>query len=211
MIKSACILILIILLSVCGFPQNQDEENYNLVGGPCEGCEAIFEYGNRELSPVDTLPDFNDDGPKLKLTGTIFQPDGKTPAENVILYIYHTDQEGIYPTKGNETGWAKRHGYLRGWIKTNSDGKYTFYTLKPGTYPSRSAPAHIHPVILEPDGKYYWIEEYLFEDDPLLTEKDISKNSPRGGNSGILNLKKEGNILIGKRDIILGKNIPTYD
>jgi protocatechuate 3,4-dioxygenase beta subunit len=211
MIRIQIILILIIYLFFCGIPLNQDEENYILVGGPCEGCEAVFEYGERELFPVDTLPDFNNNGPKLKLTGTIYKSDGITTVKNVILYIYHTDQNGIYPAKGNETGWAKRHGYIRGWIKTNSDGKYTFYTLKPGTYPSRSAPAHIHPVILEPDGKYYWIEEYLFEDDPLLTKKDISKTSPRGGSSGILSLKKEGDFWVGDRDIILGKNIPGYN
>jgi protocatechuate 3,4-dioxygenase beta subunit len=210
MIRPQIILMLMILLSSCGNPQNIDKSEGELIGGPCEGCEAVFEYGDRELSPVDTLPDFNNNGLKLKLTGTIYKSDGITPVENVILYIYHTNQNGIYPTKGDETGWAKRHGYIRGWIKTNDDGKYTFYTLKPGTYPNRSAPAHIHPVILEPDGKYYWIEEYLFEDDPLLTEKEISKTSPRGGNSGILSLKKEGDLWVGERDIILGKNVPGY-
>ena len=161
--------------------------------------------------PVDTLPDFSEEGLKIKITGTIFLPDGKTPAENVILYIYHTDQNGIYATKGNEKGWAQKHGYIRGWMKTGSDGEYTFYTLKPGTYPDRSEPTHIHPVILEPDGKYYWIEEYLFEDDPLLSNEDGSKTLPRGGSSGILSLKKDGNILVGERDIILGKNVPDYE
>lgn len=210
MIRSQTIVMLIILLSFCGNPQNIDKSEGELVGGPCEGCEAVFEFGNKELFPVDTLPDFNDEGQKIKITGIIYQADGKTPAKDVILYIYHTDQNGIYPTKGDETGWAKRHGYIRGWINTNDDGKYTFYTLKPGTYPSRNAPAHIHPVILEPDGKYYWIEEYLFEDDPLLTENELSKSYPRGGNSGVLSLKKEGNLWIGERDIILGKNVPGY-
>jgi protocatechuate 3,4-dioxygenase beta subunit len=113
--------------------------------------------------------------------------------------------------KGNETGWAKHHGYLRGWIKTDSDGKYTFYTLKPSTYPSRSASAHIHPVILEPDGKYYWIEDYLFDDDPLLTESDRNRDSLRGGNSGILILRQEENLWIGERNIVLGKNISDYN
>ena len=74
--------------------------------GRCEGCEAIFEYGTKELAPVDTLPDFKDDGPKLKVTGIIYQQNGKTPAAGVVLYIYHTDQTGVYPTRGVETGWA---------------------------------------------------------------------------------------------------------
>ena len=211
MTRPIIILSLTLLLSSCANSQNRNESNVRLVGGPCEGCEAIFEYGNKKLSSIDTLPDFNDKGPKIRVTGTIYQNDGKTPAEGVILYIYHTDQNGIYATKGGETGWGKRHGYIRGWVKTGKDGRYTFYTLKPGTYPSRSSPAHIHPMILEPNGKYYWLGSYHFEGDPLLTDKEISPESPRGGNSGLLSLRKEGNLWVGERDIILGKNVPDYE
>lgn len=203
------IIILILLINpVNVFSQN--EFTLKLVGGPCEGCEAVFEYGSQMLNPIDTIPDFYETGPKLKLTGTIYLQDGITPAKDIILYIYHTDQHGIYPTKGDETGWAKRHGYLRGWIKTGNNGKYTFYTLKPGTYPSRSAPAHIHAVILEPDGKYYWIEEFLFKGDPLLSDKDVNKNLPRGGDDFVLTLKKQDDLLIGERVIILGRNVTGY-
>lgn len=207
--RQLSILILTVLLSSCGNSQNS--KSFRLVGGPCEGCEAIFEYGDRKLSSVDTLPDFNYQGLKIKVTGTIYQNDEKTPAKDVILYIYHTDQNGIYATKGNETGWAKRHGYTRGWVKTDSDGKYTFYTRKPGIYPSRSTPAHIHPTILEPNGKYYWIGSYHFKGDTLLSNNEIFPESPRGGSIGLLSLKKEGNIWVGSRDFILGKNIPNYE
>jgi len=181
------------------------------VGGPCEGCEAIFEFGSNRLSPVDTLPDFDNNGIKVKLAGTVYQNDGKTPAKDVVLYIYHTDQNGIYTTKGDEKGWARRHGTIRGWTKTEVDGHYTFLTLKPGIYPSRSAPAHIHFLILEPDGKYYWLGASHFEGDPLLTEKERNPESPRGGSSGLLQLKPEGSLRVGRRDIILGKNIPGYE
>ena len=180
-----------------------------LVGGPCEGCEAIFEYGERELSPTDTLAGFKKNGPKLKITGTIYQEDGETPAEDVILYIYHTNREGVYPTRGDEQGWARRHGYIRGWMKTNAEGKYTFYTFKPGSYSSN--PAHIHPIILEPNGKYYWLGSYRFADDPLLKDSHRKQETPRGGSDGILSLKKKNGLWVGKRDFILGKNIPNYE
>jgi protocatechuate 3,4-dioxygenase beta subunit len=209
--RSIIILSLTVLLFSCAISQNRNNGKTRLVGESCEGCEAIFEYGDKKLSPVDTLPDFNDKGLKIKVTGTIYQNDGKTPAEDVILYIYHTDQNGIYATRGGETGWGKRHGYIRGWVKTGKDGRYTFYTLKPGTYPSGRIPAHIHPTILEPNGKYYWLGSYHFEDDSLLTEKEISPESPRGDISGLLSLRKEGELWVGKRDIILGKNVPDYD
>lgn len=205
---SMIVLSFTVLLSSFANPQGQSRSNARLVGGPCEGCEAVFEYGDRKLSPVDTLPDFGDKGIKTKITGTIYQKDGKTPAEGVIVYIYHTDQNGIYATKGGETGWGKRHGYIRGWVKTGKNGKYTFYTLKPGAYPDRSSPAHIHPTILEPNGRYYWLGSYHFEGDSLLTEKEISPKLPRGGTSGLLSLREEGALWVGDRDIILGKNVP---
>ncbi len=178
-----------------------------LVGGPCEGCEAVFEYGERELAPVDTLPDFSREGPRMKVTGTIYEPDGETPAEDVILYIYHTNQQGIYETRGDEEGWARRHGFIRGWIKTDETGRYTFYTLKPGAYPSRSQAAHIHGTILEPDGRYYWIQAWHFRGAPLLEEDP--EESPRGG-SGIVDIEREDGMLVVRRDIVLGKNVPGY-
>lgn len=210
-IKSIIVLSLTLLLCSCVNSQRRTEDNSMLVGGPCEGCEAIFEYGDQKLTATATLPDFEKEGIKLKVTGTIYQKDGITPAKDVILYLYQTNPEGIYATKGGETGWARRHGHIRGWVKTGNDGRYTFYTLKPGTYPSRTEPAHIHPTILEPNGKYYYLHDYYFEGDLLLTAKEISPKMPRGGNSGVLSLIKEGDIWVGKRDLILGKNIPDYN
>lgn len=186
------------------------EASAQRIGGGCEGCEAVFEYGSKKLTSIDTLPDFKDPGPKLEISGTIFQADGKTPAGNVILYIYHTDQKGVYPQKGNETGWAKRHGYLRGWIKTNADGKYKFYTLRPASYPNSRAPQHIHPVVKEPNRNEYYIDEYLFTDDPFLDENEKANQRKRGG-SGIITLtKRQDGTWVGKRDIVLGLNIPNY-
>ena len=201
-------MIAVLMLLDTGY-ENILQDKYKLVGG-CEGCEAILEFGEKTLGPVDTLPDFREEGPKIKISGTIYQSDGSTPAAGVILYIYHTDQNGMYAARGGETGWGKRHGYIRGWIKTGQDGKYTFYTLRPGVYPNRSAPAHIHPVILEPSGKYYWLNSFHFAGDTLLTEGQKNPDSPRGGSSGLLRLEREGDLLVGTRDIILGKNVPGY-
>ncbi len=98
-----------------------------------------------------------------------------------------------------------------GWVITGVDGKYTFYTLKPGHYLGRTTPAHIHPTILEPDGRYYWLGSYHFAGDEFLTEKEISPVLPRGGSTGLLELSKEGDLWVGKRDFILGKNIINYN
>lgn len=179
-------------------------------GGTCEGCEAVLEFGNKQLTWIDTLPDFNEPGPKLELRGTIYQPDGKTPAPGVILYIYHTDQHGEYSKKGNETGWGNTHGYIRGWIKTAKDGRYRFYTLKPGAYPGGGNPAHIHPVIKEPGVQPYWIDEFLFEGDPYITETERKRLPQRGGPGIRQPVKGKDGMLVVERDIILGLNVPGY-
>lgn len=188
---------------------SQAQEHKNKVGGHCEGCEAVLEYGNKHLSPTDTLPDYNLPGKHLKITGTIFKNDGKTPAPGIILYIYHTNTKGIYARKGNERGWAKKHGYIRGWIKTGTDGKYTFYTLRPVAYPDRSEPEHIHPLIKEPGVNAYYIDEYVF-DDALLSAEKRNRLENRGGNGIVKPVKKNGFYEV-KRDIVLGRNIPDYD
>ncbi len=175
-----------------------------------EGCEAIFEYVNKELSSIDTLPGFELNNPKMRIQGTVFERDGETPAKNVIVYIYHTNRKGVYETKGNEKGWARRHGIYRGWIKTDDTGKYIFYTFRPAPYPGRSEPAHIHFTVKEPDKNEYYIDSIVFEDDPLLSKNAGEKKNPRGGN-GIIKLIKEGDLLIAERDIILGLNVPNYE
>jgi protocatechuate 3,4-dioxygenase, beta subunit len=209
-----CLVLSLIIAAVwiegCAQPKSSEDQGSRKVGGECEDCEAVFEYGSKKLTWIDTLPDYGDEGPKMEVTGTIYQQGGKTPAAGVILYVYHTNQEGIYPTKGNETGWAKRHGYIRGWIKTDQTGRYKFYTLRPGAYPGRRNPEHIHATVKEPNVSAYWIDEYLFDDDPILTKEERNEQKKRGGN-GILKLTKDskGN-LIAHRDIILGQNIPGY-
>lgn len=181
------------------------------VGGRCEGCEAVHEspIPFDQLTEVDTLPDFNEPGPKIEISGVIYQPDGKTPAAGVVLYVYHTDQKGVYAKKGNETGWAKRHGYIRGWIKTNALGQYRFYTLVPASYPNSTNPKHIHPTIKEADKNEYWIDEFVFDDDPLLPEKERNKKNPVGG-SGVLTTTMKDGILRAERNIVLGLNVASY-
>lgn len=181
------------------------------VGGGCEGCEAVYEcpVAFDQLNEIDTLPGFNDGGPKIEISGVIYHRDGKTPAKDVVLYVYHTDQKGIYATRGDEKGWGKRHGYIRGWIKTNERGEYKLYTLVPASYPNSRNPKHIHPTIKEPGYSEYWIDEFLFDDDPLLPAGERNKTSPRGGD-GVLKTVMKDEMLRAKRDIILGLNVPGY-
>ncbi|MCB0497065.1 MAG: intradiol ring-cleavage dioxygenase [Cyclobacteriaceae bacterium] len=168
------------------------------------------------LSSTDTSPGWTQNGQKISLTGTVYERDGKTPASNVIIYYYHTDIHGIYATNPNEplnmpkNKLGQTHGYIRGWVKTGVDGKYTINTVMPGTYPSRAEPAHVHITVKEKNMEEpYYLDDFVFDDDPLLTSQRRNKLENRGG-SGVIRIVKKGNLWIGERNLILGLNIPNY-
>ena len=76
-------------------PVNQSSINKRVtgnIGGPCEGCEAIYESPVmfEKLESMAWLPDWKDRGFKLAVNGTVFKADGVTPAAGVIIYIYQT-------------------------------------------------------------------------------------------------------------------------
>ena len=202
-------LVLLMIFASFSCRGQNDRAISKTVGGPCEGCEALLEYGERTLNTVDTLPLFEETEPELKITGTVYQKDGKTPAKDVILYIYHTNREGIYQKKGDEKGWARRHGFIRGWVKTGKSGRYTFYTFRPGSYPDRSEPEHIHLTVKEPGTNEYYLDDFVFDDDPLLKKSDRKNFRNRGGSGIVKPMAKDGMLYV-ERDIILGKNIPGY-
>lgn len=200
----------LVLSFFSGCSQNNARKDIH-VGGRCEGCEAIYEspIPFAQLKVVDTLADFKEAGPKIEISGIIYHHDGETPAKDIILYVYHTDQAGLYSKKGNETGWGKRHGYIRGWIKTDEKGFYKFYTLIPASYPNSNNPKHIHPTIKEPGFSEYWIDEFVFDDDPLLPVTERTKSKPVGGNGVLKTYLKDG-MLHATRNIILGLNVQEY-
>jgi protocatechuate 3,4-dioxygenase, beta subunit len=200
----------IILLMICasGCVQSQSKADRK-VGGGCEDCELMFEGMPTTLSSSTTIAKPEEPGERMIITGTIYQKDGKTPAPGVILYVYHTDNQGIYSPSPNQKD-GKRHGHLRGWVKTDNQGRYQFESIRPASYPSRKAPQHIHPIIKESGVEPYWIDEYLFENDPLLTAEEKARQEKRGG-PGIISLaKNDKGVWIGKRDIVLGMNVPGY-
>jgi len=206
MLKSFPIIALSFILFSCGKSQSSQNFRPYLIGS-CEGCEAIFEYGDKILNYIDTLPDYRKDGEKIIFRGRVFQHDGLSPAPGVILYIYHTNQDGIYEARAGAQGWELRHGWIRGWTKTDSLGQYEFHSLKPGTYPDNSEPAHIHLTILQADGGYYWLDGLYFQGDPLLKDVELHPTNPRGGSVGVFRYADNLKTWLCERNIILEKNI----
>ncbi len=161
----------------------------------------VYDYSEKKLNNIDTIPDFEAKSQKLKITGTIYENDGITPAKNVLLFIHQTDENGNFELKRQN---KKRYVHHRGWIKTDADGKYTFYTFIPGKYRYGNELKQILPIIKEPNKPEYKIETFLFDDDPLLTGKCRAKVEETNPNR-ILTLNKKEGLYEAKRDIILGK------
>lgn len=166
----------------------------------CGTSEAPENVSWRTVIPPDYEP-----GEKLIISGTIFLPDGQTPAMDIIVYVYHTNSEGVYPKRGDEKGNGKYHGYLRAWMKTDSNGRYEFETIRPAAYHSHEGePAHIHYTLQGPGFPEYWLTTIWFADDPRVTDEYKQSVKRSGGFSNIISLTKDGNnVLRGERNIIL--------
>ncbi|MBC7921426.1 MAG: intradiol ring-cleavage dioxygenase [Ferruginibacter sp.] len=180
-----------------------------IVGGGCDGCEGMYEGMPPQLNWQTAVASASEPGERLEISGIVYRPGGETPASGIIIYLWQTDVTGHYTPAPNTTGHPRTHGHLRGWLKTNERGEYQFTTIKPAPYPNDVIPAHIHPSVKEPNKNEYYIEDFLFDDDPLLTRQERAKLENRGG-SGILHLTKREGMWVGSRNIILGLHIPNY-
>ncbi|MDQ6799421.1 MAG: hypothetical protein M3041_01130 [Acidobacteriota bacterium] len=87
---------------------------------------------------ADTEP-----GQRMIVTGHVYGADGR-PRAGLQMYAYHTDAQGQY--NRDAQGVARLHGKL----VTANDGSYLIDTIKPGQYPGRAIPAHIHIHLREP-------------------------------------------------------------
>ena len=149
------------------------------------------------------LPRPDSAGPPLVLEGRLLLRDGR-PAAGLVFYVYHTDATGRYPKRGDELGCDAWHGYVRGWVRTDAQGRYRFTTTRPATYPSRSDPAHVHGTIVRPGREDFWITDFVFEGDPLVTPAYLARlDTSRGGTGVVALTRRDDGTYVGVRDIRL--------
>ena len=185
-------------------------DTVKIVGGGCEGCELMYVGMPKEILPEHTSIGWTEGNTKLILTGKVFQIDGKTPAQNVIIYYWHTDDKGLYSSNKQTPELAKVHGKLRGWVKSDVNGNYSIKTSRPAAYPSQDIPQHIHLSIKEPDSKNEYYADLYFDDDPLyLKHKKKYGKLDRAGTE-IIRVLLDNETQIAEHNIVLGLNIPNY-
>jgi protocatechuate 3,4-dioxygenase beta subunit len=203
-----------VLLASCCLRMQETESRPDrepIVGQPCEGCEAVFVGLPESLTATRRIAPENEPGEAMKIRGTVRDQNGH-PVSGVIVYAYHTNAKGVYPTDEQLADTAAfRHGRLRSWAKTDAEGNYGFDTIRPASYPNTEIAAHVHMHVIEPGRCTYYIDELLFEDDPHLTQQERDGISRARGGSGLTAPRRDAKgTWIVTRDIVLGKNVPDY-
>lgn len=168
---------------------------------------AIYDYSEVNLNNVDSIPDFSEKAEKLKITGTIYQSDGVTPAKDVILYIFQPDENGNYQMERDAN--RKRYVHHRAWIKTDADGKYTFYTFMPGKLFRTKELKQIHRIIKEPGKAEQELAPFFFNDDPLIPDLTLACRAEAV--KSMLRIEEKDGMYVATKDIKLDKTISTTD
>jgi len=199
--------------------QTEKKDNHrppNEIGGSFENRDFMYQGMPDQIASVDSSPGLQENAARILITGVAYQGNPRKPAPGVIIYYYQTNADGRYvhkpglPVSMPPNGKGQTHGYIRGWVKTDSGGRYKIYTTRPGVYPTRDEPAHIHLSVKEPnDIPEYYIDDILFDDDELLNSARRLKQPNRGG-SGVVRLVSKDGWQVGERDIFLGMHIPGH-
>ncbi len=154
------------------------------------GPGLLFFYvagGSEEPPSSAVLASSEEPGEPLHVTGTVYGPDGTTPAAGVEIYAYHTDAEGLYSETNDNT-----NPRLKATVRTCADGRYELRTIKPAPYPGGGIPAHIHYRISGggfPDQR----ADLNFEGDPYLSSRARARSTERGQFGSIRPLEKGTN------------------
>ena len=140
----------------------------------------------------------------LQLSGTVFGKDGKTPLSNVLVEIWHCDENEVYDNASDEYRY-------RGSAQTGKDGRYSFKTIIPVPYKDGDdwRPAHIHMRISSADHQDL-ITQIYFKGQPHI-DTDPSASARQSANR-ILDIRtSSANESAVKFDIVMGKTLRLDD
>jgi len=131
-----------------------------------EGAEPT----SSALEPPDTtwtaiIVPAGEPGDPLVVSGHVFAPNGQHTVAGVVVYAYNTDKDGYYSPDG-KVG----HPRIKGYMKTDAEGRFELHTVRPGRYPGMHIPAHVHFNLWGAGYPVQWMEELRFAGDSYLTE-----------------------------------------
>jgi protocatechuate 3,4-dioxygenase beta subunit len=131
--------------------------------------ELIKEYSTTSPLRITTPAE---PGRKIKVTCHIKNESGQ-PLAGALVYLYQTDSKGWYAADAPHVlvyEGDMGHARLFGYVKTDTNGQFELFTVKPSGYPRSDLPAHIHVHVTAPGYRAY-VTEFLFDDDDRLIGK----------------------------------------
>lgn len=160
--------------------------------------EGPFYSQNAPFLTDNKLALSTEEGSKLIISGRVRNLDCTQVIPNTVIDIWHANDKGAYDNSGFN---------LRGKTKTNSQGFYTFETIKPGKYlnGNQYRPSHIHFKISPPNFPTVTTQLY-FEGDTDIPQDAAAKitSGTFDATHRIIKLTKNSNgVYEGTWDIII--------
>jgi protocatechuate 3,4-dioxygenase beta subunit len=139
-------------------------------------------------------------GERLEVNGVVYAADGRTPVTGASLYVYQTDARGYYRP---DDAMGNRNPRLLALLRTDGRGRYSYRTIRPGSYPGTRVPKHIHYEVTA-NGHGTRIFEIVFEDDPFVSA-EIRADAARPGSMYALQAVRKGPGGVGQvaQDVVL--------
>ena len=149
-------------------------------------------FGNFDLGELDhdltrnAIKNGEPIGERMVVHGKVMDEKGK-PVANTLIEIWQANAAGRYVHKADQHNAPVDPNFLgAGRCKTDDNGNYKFYTIKPGSYPwgnhiNAWRPNHIHFSLFGSNITSRLITQMYFPGDPLLQYDPIFQGVPVKG------------------------------
>jgi protocatechuate 3,4-dioxygenase beta subunit len=123
-------------------------------------------------------------GERIKVSGKVMDSYGR-PMRNVLIEIWQANSAGRYIHKAEIHDAPLDPNFLgAGRMLTDKEGKYVFYTIKPGAYPwgnhyNAWRPNHIHFSVIGHQLDQRLVTQMYFPGDPLFDFDPIFQSVPK--------------------------------
>lgn len=149
----------------------------------------------------------NEPGQHLIIRGIVYAPDGVTPVSGLQLGVHNADSMGYYcmpPSEERDHTLPRDNcpdappttARIRGSLTTDAQGRFEIHTVKPGAYPRRNIPAHIHFKAFGAGYPEQWLHDLNFAGDPFLPAAEVDAARQAGKFSYVCEPQRERDALV---------------
>lgn len=112
--------------------------------------ERVHERQPETLASTARIAPESEPGAPLTIRGAVVDGDERA-IRDAVVFAYQTDAEGLYDRPGTPPhSWR-----LHGWARTDAQGRFTFQTIRPASYPNTRIRPHVHFTVVRSNGWRY--------------------------------------------------------